>query len=81
MKLPYHVYWGTDRGVVVTRDPREEGGRPEVAFTSNAVSLDGLKTVAAIALAGVFILLKIFHLIRKNRRRKSAEETKTRQML
>lgn len=76
MKNPYHVYWGRERGVVVTREPREEGGRPEVAFSCNQISLDQLKAAGAILLAGLFILWQIHRMMKKARRAREERRAK-----
>lgn len=71
---PYHVYWGKKNGVVVTRDPRETGGHPEVAFTSNSISLEKLKLAGGILLAGLFLFWRISRAVAKAKKRHAAHK-------
>lgn len=72
---PFHVYWGQKNGVVVTRTPQEEGGRPEVVFTSNTISLDQIKKAGAILLAGLFLFWRISRAVSKAKKRRAERKS------
>ena len=73
-KCPYHVYWGQKNGVVVTREPREEGDKPQVVLASNRVSLEKLKQTGMVLLAVLFVFWRVSRAISKAKRRREAKK-------
>lgn len=67
-KCPFHVYWGKNSGVIITRDS-EDSNKPEVVLANNRISLRQIKAIAAVAFLGLLLVWRVSRMVNKCRRR------------